>query len=277
MPAVPWLTAMPALALTRIGIASMTSGSVRRSRIRWVIARSSSPAASVMSSANSSPPSRARRSCCPARAASRCAVARSSSSPAGWPSVSLISLKLSRSIRINASRSLRPASCRRWSPCSKSDRRFPSPVSSSVTAWRRASESRWTCRTPTKVQRDGEQEREGRQRDDDHRELIERRDDEDDDRRQRGQHRHGQDRRRAAGVDRPWAFGTPDRKRHDHERDRPQCVEDGPDDVGVIDEPQGVDDVGGAEDHQPGDQPSPERPAARAAHGEQSADHRHQQ
>ena len=65
---------------------------------------------------------------------------RSSSSPAGWPKESLISLKWLRSMKRNASRALGvrvvDRSAKNASSTWKRWRRLPSPVSSSVIAWR---------------------------------------------------------------------------------------------------------------------------------------------
>ncbi len=94
------------------------------------------------STTNSSPPRRPRVSLSRSTAFSRPATARSSWSPTLWPSVSLIPLKLSRSMKSTATGS--SARRERESICSTRSRinaRFGSPVSASCVAW--YASSRW--------------------------------------------------------------------------------------------------------------------------------------
>ena len=111
-------------------------------RIAPAIASATSSASSRSqrgrTTANSSPPSRATTSVSRMRASSTLAMSAITRSPAGWPSVSLTCLKLSRSSISSAptvcSRRLRAISVRRSSP---KRRRFFNPVSGSwLACWR---------------------------------------------------------------------------------------------------------------------------------------------
>ena len=93
---------------------------------------------------NSSPPSRPSASASRVTPSSRAATAFSSSSPIPWPSVSLMSLKLSRSMKSAATGLF--ARRERASICSARSRirvRFGSPVSESWVAMKASSSSRW--------------------------------------------------------------------------------------------------------------------------------------
>ena len=109
------------------------SSSAARSRRPAVLAVASSPGWRM--TANSSPPSRASVSSSRSSSFSRGPIWRSTSSPAWWPSVSLSSLKPSRSINSSAS-SLPFAPLDSIAACSVSTRwrRLPRPVRSSVIA-----------------------------------------------------------------------------------------------------------------------------------------------
>ena len=99
-------------------------------------------------------PSRATMSSSRTQADRRGATWRSSASPAEWPSVSLTTLKRSRSIRSSDSRVPSRAPCRssrsRWL---KSSARLPRPVSGSSSARRRSSSSvaAWSSAPPMHV------------------------------------------------------------------------------------------------------------------------------
>ena len=125
------------------GWLSRTKGSARTSRMRS--ARISGPAARVMpseSTTNSSPPSRPTVSVARRATTKRRATAWRISSPASCPSVSLTSLKLSRSMKNAATgccwRAARTSICaaRSWISV-----RLASPVSESCSAWCAS----WSC------------------------------------------------------------------------------------------------------------------------------------
>ena len=99
-----------------------------------------------MSSANSSPPSRAAVSDSRTTADSRIAAAASSSSPTLWPIVSFVTLKSSRST--NSTPVVVPSRLARASACaarSWNSRRLGSPVSASWKARYFSSSSSWRC------------------------------------------------------------------------------------------------------------------------------------
>ncbi len=105
-------------------------------------APTASASRSLSSSRNSSPPWRASSPSSPSMPRSRPAIRRSSRSPAPWPSESLTSLKLSRSMNSSATRLARrrarvTAARSRASNCA----RFGRPVSGSKNASRRTSSS----------------------------------------------------------------------------------------------------------------------------------------
>ncbi len=131
--------ATPMLAEARSERPSISAGSSSTSMRRWDSASTSSvpSGSSNTSSANSSPPRRATRSFGRRQASRRAATVCSSLSPAAWPSVSLTSLKWSRSSASSAT-SRRCASAARSAACSV--KRLARPVSESVWArWRRRS------------------------------------------------------------------------------------------------------------------------------------------
>ena len=145
-------SATPALASTRTRAPSMTSGCVSRSRIRSAIWRPSSPGPSAIRSANSSPaqPDEQVGGDRAGREASRDLAQQLVAGVVAEGVVDLLEVvEVDQDQRepLGAVRGLAGAA----SPCSKRARRLPRPVSSSVTAWRRASERRWTCRKPANV------------------------------------------------------------------------------------------------------------------------------
>ena len=131
------LSARPMLALMKTSRSPMASGprsaSPMRSAARDASASSSSSSRRMV---NSSPPRRATVS--PARTHDfrRSATSTSKASPAWWPRLSLITLKLSRSRNSTATRCFRRSACAtaRWSR-SRKRVRLGNPVSESWSAW----------------------------------------------------------------------------------------------------------------------------------------------
>ncbi len=255
-------SAMPALASMRTRAPSMTIGCMRRSRIRSATWRTSSSAPSVIRSANSSPPRRTSRSGSTMRAARRRAVSRSSSSPAWWPSVSLISLKLSRSIRISASRSARSAASQ--AQLAVLEEGAPVPETGELVGDGLAAGVGQALDLAEAHQGPGggEQQREGRQCHDGGGQLAEGGDDEHDDRGQRGQHRDGQDRLRASGLDLRGDVAAARCEGDARDAEPPQHVQRRSRPRSARVDAQRIDDVGGAEDGEPAGQPQPQRSAA---------------
>ena len=108
----PWSgnIAMPTLARTSIVMPWKRNGSsIARASLPAITSAASTVVPSGSRTANSSPPTRATSSASGAQASSRGPISRRSRSPAWWPSVSLSSLKWSRSISSSASLVLRGA------------------------------------------------------------------------------------------------------------------------------------------------------------------------
>ena len=128
----------PMLAETQTCCLNRSNGSASRSRSLPATSTPSSALNAGNTTANSSPPRRATRSLSRMYSRSRFATPRSRASPASCPSVSLITLKRSRSII--KSDTLPPSRLRSLinsSSCSRSSARFGSFVSSSCRArWR---------------------------------------------------------------------------------------------------------------------------------------------
>ena len=124
--------AMPMLASTAIGCPSRTNGACS-TRTRSSATRAARAASALGSrTANSSPPRRATRSVARTAPCRRCPICCSRMSPTWWPSVSLTSLKRSRSSSSSATG--RPSRRSSATACSSrvwSRRRFGKPVSPS--------------------------------------------------------------------------------------------------------------------------------------------------
>ena len=125
-----------------------------------------------------------------------------------------------------------------------------------MTAWRRASERRWTCRKLTNVRAAASSSVNVASATTAAGQLAERRDHEHDHRCQRRQHRDRQDRPRAAGCDRTRPLGPPDRERDARDPDHPQTLSMLRHRVGAGAHAQGVDDVGRAEDGEAAGEPA---------------------
>ena len=143
--------AMPMLAPTWAVTPPRTNGVDSAAAMRWATATATSGSASTSTAANSSPPRRTGTSLGRRLSCRRGPSWRRSSSPAGWPKESLISLKWFRSMNKKATERTSPPAMRLLSPSEKKvsstanmRRRLPSPVSSSVTAWR------WRSRVSTR-------------------------------------------------------------------------------------------------------------------------------
>ncbi len=78
---------------------SIIGSPIAASSLLAIDASPAAPASPSTMTTNSSPPRRATRSFSRTASRRRCAIALSSSSPALWPSVSLIVLKRSRSMK----------------------------------------------------------------------------------------------------------------------------------------------------------------------------------
>ena len=119
---------------------STTKGSFRLATSRRAILLPSSASAPISTIANSSPPSRTSKSEPRSALVSLAPSCRRTSSPAGWPNESLISLKCLRSTNINARRGsgigVPASSAKNASRTWNRYRLFRRPVSSSVTDWR---------------------------------------------------------------------------------------------------------------------------------------------
>ncbi len=126
-------SAMPALAVTASVSPSISIGrdSSALSSLTMAIARSAS-VTSAITRANSSPPRRATVACSPTARSSRSDTSQSSRSPIAWPSVSLTSLKRSRSSRTMATP---PLSLMAVVARLRNSMRLGSPVSMSCVAW----------------------------------------------------------------------------------------------------------------------------------------------
>ncbi len=151
VPCAGW-QAMPMLASTSSVRPSIENGS-RRPASSWRATTLASPGRRSFGSStpNSSPPRRATVSCSPSDCSSRCATSSSRRSPAWWPSVSLISLKWSRSISITAeATSARRPAVIACSMRSRNSVRLGRPVSASCSDWCSlaiaARPPRWTAR-----------------------------------------------------------------------------------------------------------------------------------
>ena len=151
VPCAGW-QAMPMLASTSSVRPSIENGS-RRPASSWRATTLASPGRrrAGSSTPNSSPPRRATVSRSPSDCSSRCATSSSRRSPAWWPSVSLISLKWSRSISITAeATSARRPAVIACSMRSRKSVRLGSPVSASCSDWCSfaiaARPPRWTAR-----------------------------------------------------------------------------------------------------------------------------------
>ena len=130
----PSRDATPTLAPIRTSWPATPNGRRRVSTIRRPTDCASSGPPCV-TTANSSPPSRAVVSSGRTHPSRRCAAERSSSSPAGWPSVSFTFLKPSRSTRITDSRRRAPAEVSAVAAGRSSSARLARPVSGSWWAW----------------------------------------------------------------------------------------------------------------------------------------------
>ena len=133
------VTTTPTLAEPKRASPPTVNGSSNAStRRRAIRSACSSSATSSHTTANSSPPKRATVSLARSSLRRRGPIARSSSSPAPWPSESLMTLRLSRSRNSTATRVLsRDARSSAWRSRSSSSVRLGRPVSASCSAsWR---------------------------------------------------------------------------------------------------------------------------------------------
>ena len=151
VPCAGW-QAMPIEASTSSVRPSIENGSRRPAR-SWRATTLASPGRRSCGSStpNSSPPRRATVSLSPSDCSRRRATSSSRRSPAWWPSVSLISLKWSRSISITAeATSARRPEAIACSILSRKSVRLGSPVSASCSDWCSlaiaARPPRWTAR-----------------------------------------------------------------------------------------------------------------------------------
>ena len=129
--------AMPMLAVAETWNASSRTGSCSAAMMRSATSIASLGSASAsISTANSSPPSRAAVSPARRQLVSRSLTTRSSASPAEWPRLSFTVLKSSRSMNSTAScPPLRWSRVAAWSTRSRNSAWFASPVNGSWNAW----------------------------------------------------------------------------------------------------------------------------------------------
>ena len=158
----PGNMAIPMLAPTLALIWCRRNGLSTSVTRRWATSVAAPSSTSISTTPSSSPPRRTTVPRFPTTADRRGPSWRSSSSPAGWPKESLISLKWFRSTKRNARRRGAPgfsaSPAKKVSSTWVSWRRLPSPVSSSVLAWRwrssvitRRLRAEIARRTPTRI------------------------------------------------------------------------------------------------------------------------------